>query len=105
MTSRDNESYCREARCFGLAAIAQIHFVLQKHGVNVAFDVIDTDQWFGESEGEGFAVNQADQERPDQARALGEGDGIHVSKADASLLASLLHHRDDSLQVFARCEF
>ncbi len=55
--------------------------------------------------GQDFAVGEADQERSDQARALGDADGIDVGERETGLQERLAHDGNDLAQVLARSEF
>ena len=47
----------------------------ENHGVNVPFDVVDRDQRQIAGEAKRLGVGDADEQRSDQARAFGNGDG------------------------------
>ena len=77
---------------------------LQKHGVNVAFEMIHADQRFAERLRQHFAVGHADQQRADQARAVRHRHRVHVAQRNVRLLDRFAHHRNDLPQMLARGE-
>jgi hypothetical protein len=77
----------------------------QYDGMDVAFEVVDRDERFVEREGEGFGVEDADEQRAGQAGAFGDGDGVEVGEADVGFGDGLADDRDEVAQVLARGEF
>jgi|ERR1700722_5027024 len=84
-----------------VAAPMRVH----KDGVDMAFEMIDRDEWFGERIGQGLRVKDADQQRSGQAWTLGYGDGIEFFEGDARLLQRGAYHRHEVTEMFARGEF
>ncbi len=78
---------------------------LEKHGVNVAFQVVDWHERLAEFGGQDLAVRYSHQERTDEAGPLGHADSIDVSKIEARLEKRLAHDGNDLPQVLARGEF
>ena len=50
--------------------------------MDVAFEMVDCDQRQILREGERFGVSDADQQRPCQARARGDSDGVEIGERD-----------------------
>ena len=92
----------RHHRELDRARLRSLLFLFQQHGMDVAFQVVDPDQWFAQRPGHSFGVGQADQQRADQPRPLSDGDGVHLAIAQPGTLARLPHHRHNPLQVGAR---
>ena len=76
----------------------------QEDGVDVAFEVVDSDEGLVEGEGEGFGVEDADEERAGEAGAFGDGDSVEIGEGDAGLGDGLADDGDDVAQVLARGE-
>ena len=74
-------------------------------GVDVAFEVVDGDEGLVESEGEGFGVEDADEEGSGESGAFGDGDGVEVGERDAGLGDGLADDGDDVAEVLARGKF
>ena len=74
-------------------------------GVDVAGKMVDGNERLAQREGESFAVGDADQQRADQAGALGDGDGGEILQGDSGLLDGFADDRNDLAEVFARGEF
>jgi len=64
--------------------------VVHEDGVDVAFEVVDGEEGFGQAEGEGFGVGNADKESTGKARAAGDGDCVEVLKGEAGNLLCCL---------------
>src|SRR5271156_1884925 len=73
----------------------------EKDGVNVASEMVDRDERFSQREGESFSVGHADEQRTDQTRALGDGDGVEILQGDAGLFDGFANDRNDLAEVFA----
>ena len=73
--------------------------------MDVTFQVVHAHQGLSQSEGEGFAIDKADQERPDQTRSLGYRDTIHIPYSDSRMLAGLVDDWLDLAQVLAGRQF
>ena len=54
--------------------------------------------------GERLGGGEADQQRADQARALGDGDGLDVVERGAGFGQRLPHHGEHELEVVPRCD-
>ena len=76
----------------------------EQHGVDVAFEMVDAEERLAERPRHGFGVAHADEQRADQVRPLGDGDGVEVGVGDVGLFAGFAHHGDDFFQVGARGE-
>ena len=56
----------------------KLHWILAGDGVDVSFDVVHGDEGKVVHHRERLRVGDPDQERPDQAGSLGDGDGCQV---------------------------
>ena len=79
--------------------------LLQQHGVNVAFEVVDGDQRLVEGEGESFGVADADQQGSGESGALRDGDGVDGVVRVPSLGQRLAHDGHDGAQMLPRGQF
>src|SRR5215470_1825645 len=77
----------------------------EKNRVNMSFEVVHRDEGLVERVRERLAVGDADEKRPDKARALRNADSIKVGKIEASLQKSFADNGDNLAQMFARGEF
>ncbi len=75
--------------------------MLEQHGVDVAFEVVDGDERLAERVGEGFGVADADEQRAGEAGAFGDGDGVEVGKGDAGFAEGGVDDGDDGAEVLA----
>src|ERR1019366_4030925 len=78
---------------------------MQEDGVNVAFKVVDGDEWEALGEGKGFGVSNADQERSSKAGTAGDCNGIDVGEGDVGLGHGCAHDGDDGAEMFAAGQF
>src|SRR5262245_9885705 len=99
VTAGDDKADGRE---FGDLAIL-VSF--EKNRVNMSFEVVHRDEGLVERVCERLAVGDANEKRPDEARALRNADRIDVGKIEASLQKSFADNRDNLAQMFARGEF
>ena len=88
----------------GLAGRA-VHLVFEQNGVDVTFQVVHADQRLAEGKRQRFAIDESDQERADQSRPFGDGEGVHGADGQVGLPAGLLDHRLNLAQMFAGGEF
>jgi hypothetical protein len=77
----------------------------EEDGVDVAFKMIYRDERFVESLRERFGVGDADEERADEARTLGDADGVDVVECEIGFGEGFANDGDDLAKVFARGEF
>jgi putative nucleotidyltransferase with HDIG domain len=77
----------------------------QQNGMNVALKVVHRDQRFLQGESQRLGVSDSHQQRARQAGALGDRDGIEISKADSRLGHRRANYGNDITQMFARGEF
>ncbi len=77
----------------------------EEDGVDVAFEMIYRDQRLVERLGQRFGVSDADEERADEAGALGHSDGVDVLEPKIRFCKSFADDRHDLAKVFARREF
>ena len=75
--------------------------VLQKHGVDVAFEVVDGDERLRERVGEGLGVSDADEERAGEAGAFGDGDGVELPHGHLGFAEGSVDDGDDGAEVLA----
>ena len=75
---------------------------LQVQRRDVAVQVADGDQRQAAREGQRLGGGEADQQRADQAGALGHGDGVDAVESDAGVVQRPLDHGHAQLQVAAR---
>ena len=71
----------------------------------MAFDVVDADDGFARSEGDGFGEVDADQQGTDQAWALRDGDAIKFRVSHSGCFQSFINDARDLFQMFARSQF
>jgi len=76
----------------------------QDHCVNVAFEMIYSNERLLERQGENFAIGHADEERAGEAGALGDGDCVEIGERDVCLVERLAHDWDDFAEMLARGE-
>jgi hypothetical protein len=100
VSAGNHQGYGRHARFRQSLAGSSVHFVLKQHGMDVAFKVIDTYQGFVQRKRQGFAVNQPHHQRANQARALGDGNRIHIVQTYIGLTTGFVYNRLDSTQMF-----
>lgn len=67
--------------------------------MNVAFEMIHSDERKLIGEGEGLGIGDADEEGSGKAGTGGDGDSIEIGERDAGLLESRAHDRDDGAKV------
>ena len=79
--------------------------LLEQHGVDVAFEVVDGDQRLVEGEGQRLGVADADQQSSGEAGTLGYGDGIDGVVGVLGFGQSLTHDGHDGAQMLARSQF
>jgi hypothetical protein len=96
VTARYDQGHSREPRFVHTLPGQAVHPVFQKHGMDVTFQVVHAYQRFSQGEGKGFAIDKADQERPDQAWSLRYRHAIHLPYSDLRALAG---HVDDGLDI------
>jgi hypothetical protein len=77
----------------------------EKHGVNMAFQVVDWDERLAKFGSQHSAVRYSNEERTDQAWALSYADSVKILKAEARLQKRLANDGNDLAQVRARGEF
>ena len=77
----------------------------EEDGMNVAFEMIYRDQRLVERLGQRFGVSDADEERADEAGALGHSDGVDFLERELRLCKSFADDRHDLAKVFTRGEF
>ena len=70
-------------------------------GGDVAPDVVHRNQRFSGGKGQALGEVHPHQQRTDQARRIGDGDGVHVGKTCPRVPQGLLHHAVDALHVAA----
>ena len=75
--------------------------MLQQHGVDVAFEVVDGDERLAQREGEGLGVADTDEQRAGEAWAFGDGDRIQLRHAYAGFAEGGVDDRDDGAEVLA----
>ena len=73
-------------------------------GADVALDVVHSDQRGSGRECQSFGGGDADEERADQARTVGDRDGIQVLKRLSRFLQSLPDNLRDALSMLARSD-
>ena len=59
--------------------------LVEQHGVDVAFKMIDGDERQPLREGQRLGVGNAHQQRTGQAGTRGDGDGVQICEGDAGL--------------------
>src|SRR5271157_4529869 len=70
VTAGDDQGNGREVCLLDRVPCEACHFVFEQNGVDVTLEVVHAHQRFSQREGKGFAIHQADQERPHQAWSL-----------------------------------
>src|SRR5262249_45450386 len=89
----------------------ELHFVisllplLEQHGMDVAFEMIDRDQRLFEGEGKGLGVADANEKCSCKAWALGDRDGIDGVVGSPGFGKRLPHHWHNGAEMLARCKF
>ena len=78
--------------------------VLHERGEEVPFHMMNADQLAVPGVRQRLGVDHTHQQRPDQPRALGYGDGVHGAPADAGLGEGAVHHRRQRRQMGATRE-
>lgn len=79
--------------------------------MDVAFEVIDADEWLIKAEGESFGVGDADEQCSGQAGSFGYGHGVEVAERDGTACGSgraghgFANDEDDVAEMLARGEF
>ena len=73
--------------------------------VDVAFEVVDGDEWEVGAEGQGLGEADADEQGSGEARAFGDGYGVELRVGEAGALHGLADDRDDGAEVLAGGEF
>ena len=64
--------------------------------------MVDRHQRFAKGHAQGLGGNEPNQQRPGQARRVGHRNGGQVGQTHLSAAQSLIHHRQDALDVRAR---
>ena len=77
---------------------------LQQHGVDVAFEVVDGDQWLFQGKRQRLGVAQANQQRAGESGPPGHRERVDACHGEPRLLDRLAHDRNNRPQVFARGE-
>lgn len=77
----------------------------QNNSVNMAFDMVDTDQRQLRRKAQRLRIGDADQQRTDQSGTLRDGDGRKVSEVGAGAAECLADDRHNRAQMFARRQF
>jgi len=73
--------------------------------VDVTFEVVDGDEGLVQAEGEGFGVEDADEECAGEAGAFGDGDGVELVEGGVGLGDGGADDGHDVAQVLAGGEF
>ena len=73
--------------------------------MDVAFEMVDSDEGKVVGEGEGLGVGDADQKGSGEAWAAGDGDGVKMGEGDVGLGKGRAHDRDDGAEMLAGGEF
>ena len=73
--------------------------------MDVAFNVVDPDERHAGGEAQALGIGQPDQQRPDQARTHGDGDGRKVFQTGAGAQQGFANHRNDGAQMLPRSQF
>ncbi len=76
-----------------------------KHGMDVAFEVIDADERLVQRVGQRLGVAQADQQRSRKSGALGDGQSVDRFVGLAGILQRLANDGNDGAQMLARRQF
>ena|SRR5438067_5838372 len=76
--------------------------MLDENGMDVAFDVIDSDEREMPGETERLGVGDANEKRADEARTSGDRDRAQSVKLDVGVLKRLPYNRNDSAQMLTR---
>ena len=77
----------------------------EKCRVDVPFEVVHAHQGQIQAEGERFRRGHADGQRSHQSRPAGHREGVEVAQCHAGLLQGFVDHREQTFDVFARCQF
>jgi len=99
VTAGNDQAHGRELRLASGCAS------LEKHRVDVAFEMIYRDERLAERERENLAVRHANEQRADQSGPLSHCNRVHIAERDVRLLDGLAHDGNDLPQVLARGEF
>ena len=78
--------------------------LLEKDGVNVAFEVVDRDEGKVVGEGEGFGVGDADEQCTGEAGTGGDGDGVEIGEGHAGFSERGADDRNDGAKMLATGE-
>ena len=73
--------------------------------MDVAFEVVDTDERKVGAEGQGLGEGDADQQSSGEAWAFGDGDGFEIAVADTGLVHGFADDGEDGAEVFAGGQF
>ena len=73
--------------------------------MDVPFEVIDAHQRLAERHRQRLAVNQSNQQRPNQPGTFRHCQAVSRTRGDAGPAASLVYNGRDAAQVFARSQF
>ena len=66
-------------------------------GEHVGVEMVDVDDWYAQSERHSLGERRADEQRAQEPRAAGEGDGRQVGGPERSALERGVDYRDDVL--------
>jgi len=91
--------YQRQQRKF-IASISP-PITIHKDGMNMTFEMIDSDEGFVQTIGERLSVKYADQQRACEAWALRHSHSIELPEADSSLLHRGPDDRDHVAEMFS----
>ncbi len=71
----------------------------------MAFEMIDSEEWFGERIGYSLSVKNSHQQRARQPWTLSDRYGIEVFEGDAGLNERRAYDRHEIAEMFARGQF
>ena len=78
--------------------------LIEEDGVDVAFKMIDGDEWFAESEGERFGEGDADKKCSGKTGAAGDGDSIEVGERDSGFRDGGADNGEDGAKMLSTGE-
>lgn len=79
--------------------------LIEKDGVDVAFEMVDCDERNILRVSEGLSVGNSDEERTGEAWAGGDGYGIEIREGDLRLMEHCADYGDDGAKMLAAGEF
>ncbi len=79
--------------------------LVEQDGVDVAFEMIHSDERNLFGEGVCLGVGVADEERAGETGPGSDGDGVEIGKSDAGLFESRADDRNDGAKMLAAGEF